>query len=59
MTKNNLIYEEDKLVKYDKSRTENNLNGVNIGFIILNKSVVELLQNKKQDFESIIFPDLN
>ena len=58
MTKNNLIYEEDKLVKYDKSRTENNLNGVNIGFIILNKSVVELLQNKKQDFESIIFPDL-
>ena len=58
MTKNNLIYEKDKLVKYDKSRTENNLNGVNIGFIILNKSVVELLQNKKQDFESIIFPDL-
>ena len=58
MTKNNVYYKKNKLLKYDKSRKSNDLNGVNVGFIIFKKSVVNLLQNKSQDFETIIFPEL-
>tara|TARA_A100001037_G_C15154127_1_gene642502 strand:- start:19505 stop:20725 length:1221 start_codon:yes stop_codon:yes gene_type:complete len=58
MTKNNLFHREAELLKYDKKREDNDLNGVNIGFMILDKSVVKLLDNEKQDFESVIFPNL-
>ena len=58
MTKNNVLYKKNKLLKYDKSRTSVDLNGVNVGFMVLKKSLVNLLQNKSQDFETIIFPEL-
>tara|TARA_Y100000817_G_scaffold305102_1_gene288846 strand:+ start:396 stop:1586 length:1191 start_codon:yes stop_codon:yes gene_type:complete len=58
MTKNNLLYSQNELIKYDKERGETNLNGVNIGYMILNKQVVKLLENKRQDFESALLPNL-
>tara|TARA_B100000579_G_scaffold437994_2_gene470656 strand:- start:841 stop:2028 length:1188 start_codon:yes stop_codon:yes gene_type:complete len=58
MTRNNLVYKKNRLTKYDKSRTSNDLNGVNIGFMILKKSIVHLLKNKIQEFETVIFPEL-
>ena len=56
MTKNNVLFKKNKLIKYDKSRTSVDLNGVNVGFMILKKSLINLLKNKSQDFETIIFP---
>ena len=58
MTKNNVLFKKNKLIKYDKSRTSVDLNGVNVGFMILKKSLINLLKNKSQDFETIIFPEL-
>jgi D-glycero-D-manno-heptose 1,7-bisphosphate phosphatase len=58
MTKNNLLYSQKELIKYDKKRTDNNLNGVNIGYMILNKSIIKLLQSTQIDFESVILPNL-
>ena len=58
MTKNNVLYENNKILKYDKFRTGKDLNGVNVGFMILTKNLVKLLENKSQDFETIIFPKM-
>ena len=56
MTKNNVFYKNNNILKYDKFRTDKDLNGVNVGFMILTKNLVKLLENKSQDFETIIFP---
>ena len=58
MSKNNILFKDNNLLKYDKSRTESNLNGVNVGFMILKKNIVSLLKNKIQDFETALFPEL-
>ncbi len=58
ITKNNVLYKKNKVIKYDKSRTNADLNGVNVGYMILKKSLINLLKNKSQDFETIIFPEL-
>lgn len=58
-TKNNLFVDNEGLIKkYDKSRTEKNLNVVDIGFMIVNNKVIKLLPKTNSKFEDIIFPNL-
>lgn len=58
-TKSNIFVGNDGLVKiYDKTRTEQNLNGVDIGFFILDKSIFIRLPKKNFSFEKVIFPRL-
>lgn len=58
-TKSNILVGNDGLVKiYDKTRTEKNLNGVDIGFFILDKKVLNLFPQENFSFEKIILPKL-
>ncbi|MDO8659060.1 MAG: HAD-IIIA family hydrolase [Candidatus Parcubacteria bacterium] len=58
-TKSNILVGNDGLVKiYDKTRTEQNLNGVDIGFFILDKNIFTRLPKKNFSFEKIIIPRL-
>src|SRR6185437_5419462 len=58
-TRNNMKVNEEGLVeKYDKTYLEEGLNGVDIGFFILNKSVLKDLPQKNFSFEKEIIPKL-
>ncbi|MDO8435801.1 MAG: HAD-IIIA family hydrolase [bacterium] len=58
-TKNNILIDNDGIVvKYDRSRQELNLNGVEIGFFIIDKKVFEMFPNYKFHFEKEILPKL-
>ena len=58
-TKNNMRVSEDGYVMhYDKSRTNNQLNGVEIGFYILNKNILKLMPETNFSFEKKILPQL-
>lgn len=59
ITKNNLYLDENGLVTlYDKSRTKPNLNGVDIGFFIMNRSLIDEIPEGNISFEAYIFPRL-
>jgi len=58
-TKSNMkIDDKGYVVLYDKSRQEKNLSGVDIGFFIINKKVLELMPNTNFSFEKEILPIL-
>lgn len=58
-TKNNILVDSNGyVVKYDRSRMEKNLNGVEIGFFILNKKVLDLIPERNCHFERDILPEL-
>lgn len=58
-TKNNILINEDGFVtNYDSSRTEQSLNGVDIGFFIVNKKVLKLLLKSNSKFEDVVLPKL-
>lgn len=58
-TKNNTRVGADGVVElYDKMRLSQNLNGVEIGFYILAKSVVDLLPDENTNFEQEVLPKL-
>lgn len=58
-TKNNiLINEKGYISKYDKTRKDKSLNGVDIGFFIINKKILKLLPKGNCKFESIVLPKL-
>lgn len=58
-TKNNIYVDEDGYItKYDKSRQDETLNGVDIGFFIIDKKVLKLLPNSNSSFELMIIPKL-
>lgn len=58
-TKNNMMVDDQGLVvAYDRSRTQKNLNGVDIGFFILGKNVLEDTPRKNFSFEGVIIPNL-
>ncbi len=58
-TKNNMLVDKDGYVaKYDRSRTEPGLNGVDIGFLILDKAVLDLAPEGDFHFEKEVFPKL-
>lgn len=58
-TKNNILVDENGYItKYDKEREEKNLNGVDIGFFIINKDILKLLPNYNCKFEAEVLPQL-
>lgn len=58
-TKNNMLVSEDGYVMhYDKSRTNKQLNGVEIGFYIVNKNILKLMPETNFSFEKEILPQL-
>ncbi len=57
--RNNILVDLDGLVQaYDKQRLSPDLNGVDIGFFILSKKVLELLPEGNSKFEDVVLPDL-
>jgi len=59
ITRNNMYVDENGyVVKYDKSRTDKNLNGVEIGFFILEKKVLDLMPDDNFSFEKVALPQL-
>ena len=58
-TKSNCIVDNDDfLIVYDKSRQVSNLNGVDIGFFILKKEVLNLIPVGNVNFEKEVMPVL-
>jgi len=58
-TKNNVLVDKQGYVqKYDRTRQDKDLNGVDIGFFIINKRVLDLLPEKNSHFERDILPGL-
>ncbi len=59
ITKNNvLVGENNYVVKYDQSRQDSNLNCVDIGFMIVDKSVLNLIGDENCNFEAKVYPIL-
>ncbi len=59
ITRNNIcVDEKGYVVKYDKSRTDKNLNGVEIGFFIIDKKIMNLMPNKNFSFEKEMLSQL-
>ncbi len=58
-TKSNIRLDENGFIEvYDKTRTAENLQGVDIGFFILNKEVIELIPEGNNNFEKTVMPQL-
>ena len=58
-TKNNLIIGDNGLVEvYDKSRTTEGLQGVDIGYAIVNRKVLDLMPDRNDNFEKVVYPQL-
>lgn len=58
-TKNNLRIAENGLVEvYDKTRKANGLQGVDIGYAIVNRNVLNLMPEANENFEKIVYPQL-
>lgn len=56
--KNNIRVEDGLVTVYDKSRTMNDLNGVDIGFYILAKAVTDRIPEGNVNFEAAVLPGL-
>jgi D-glycero-D-manno-heptose 1,7-bisphosphate phosphatase len=58
-TRDNLRVDSDGTVAlYDRSRTAENLSGVEIGFLILKRSVLARLSDRNESFEAVVYPQL-
>lgn len=58
-TKNNLkIAENGCVLSYDKKRTLPDLAGVDIGYAILDRKVLELTNEENENFEAVIYPQV-
>lgn len=58
-TNSNLKIADDGLVEvYDKKRIEPNLQGVDIGYAIVDKSVLSLIPDENCNFEAVAYPEL-
>lgn len=58
-TKSNLRLAEDGMVEvYDKSRKEENLQGVDIGYAIVCRDVMERIPDGNHNFEKAVYPQL-
>ncbi len=59
-TKNNILVDHNGyILKYDKDRKEKNLNGVDIGFFIINKKILKQLPKSNSKFERDLLPQLS
>lgn len=57
--KNNILVDGEGFVRaYDKSRTNPKVNGVDVGFFILDKKVLDLIPQDNVSFEAEILPKL-
>jgi len=51
ITKNNVYIKKNSFVKkYDKSRKDEKLNGLDIGFFIIQKNFLKLFKNKNKNY---------
>ena len=58
-SKNNLLIDNNNLiVEYDKTRSLENLNGLDIGFILMKKNVIDLIPNGNVSFEKEVYKEL-
>lgn len=58
-TKSNIRLDQDDFIEvYDKSRQTENLQGVDIGFFILKKEVIDLVPDGNNNFEKTVMPQL-
>ena len=58
-TRDNLRVGDDGYVaEYDKSRTKPGLQGVDIGFMILQRDVIDLLPDDNVSLEAVVYPQL-
>lgn len=58
-TKSNLRITEDGLVEiYDKSRKAEGLQGVDIGYAIVDRDVMQLVPDENENFEKMVYPQL-
>lgn len=58
-TKSNLVIAKDgKVEAYDKKRTRTDLQGVDIGYAIVSKKVLELMSSENENFEAVVYPKL-
>ena len=58
-TRDNLrVDAEGYVVAYDKSRSAPNLSGVDIGFVLLTHSVINMVPNENVTFEGVVYPQL-
>jgi len=58
-TRDNVLVSDDKMIIcYDKNRASENLSGIDIGFAIMRKDILELLPNQNVNFEKTVFPYL-
>ena len=59
ITKNNMLVDgEGYVAKYDSTREDKNLNGVDIGFFIINKHLLKSMPSDNFSFEKEIIPSL-
>jgi histidinol-phosphate phosphatase family protein len=59
ITKNNVrVDDKGQVVIYDRSRQEKNLNGVELGFFILDKQILQWMPNEDFSFQNVIVPKL-
>lgn len=55
---NVLVSNDGSVLKYDRTRKDPNLNGVDMGFFILNKKIIDLIPKHNSHFEKEILPKL-
>ena len=59
ITRNNVYVDESGyVIKYDKSREDKNLNGVEIGFFIIDKKILGMMPDNNFSFEKEMLPRL-
>lgn len=57
-TGNNMLVEDGRVKIYDRSRKHRNLNGVDIGFFILDRSILKNFPKQNFSFEEVVLPKL-
>ena len=58
-TKDNMKLSEDgRVIVYDKKRVTDGLQGVDIGYAIVSKKVLEYTSDKNENFEAVVYPKL-
>lgn len=57
-TKSNLLVEDGMIKSYDKTRTNPNLQGVDIGYAVINKEVFQYITERDANFEAMVYPEL-
>ena len=57
-TKNNLLINDGLVKAYDKKRITPNLQGVDIGYAVMNKSVFQYVAGQEDNFEEVVYPEI-